>query len=404
MKIIQINSVYNKGSTGKIVFDIHNDLLKNNIDSIICYGRGKKSNDENVIKVCSEVYSYIQHFISEFTGIPYNGFFFSTRKIINIIKKEKPDIVHIHCLNGYYVNIYKLIKWLKINRISTILTLHAEFMYTGGCGLALDCNKWLEARGCHNCIRFKQEFHSKFFDRTNFMWNQMIRAFEGFDKKKLIVSSVSPWLLHRAKQSYVFKDYRNVTVENGLDTNVFHAYDSETIDSLKNKHKIRDEKVIFYVTPTFNIKPNHNKGANYVIELAKKMITEKVVFIVVGSYDKNIEVPPNITMLGNIFDQKLLAKYYSMADITLLTSKKETFSMVTAESLSCGTPVVGFKAGAPEMIAIKEYSCFVDYGNIDALYDAVIEMLSQNKKNFIIHKFAKKEMTKKYLELYHDLL
>ena len=232
----------------------------------------------------------------------------------------------------------------------------------------------------------------------------MIRAFEGFDKKKLIVSSVSPWLLHRAKQSYVFKDYRNVTVENGLDTNVFHAYDSETIDSLKNKHKIRDEKVIFYVTPTFNIKPNHNKGANYVIELAKKMITEKVVFIVVGSYDKNIEVPPNITMLGNIFDQKLLAKYYSMADITLLTSKKETFSMVTAESLSCGTPVVGFKAGAPEMIAIKEYSCFVDYGNIDALYDAVIEMLSQNKKNFIIHKFAKKEMTKKYLELYHDLL
>ena len=39
--------------------------------------------------------------------------------------------------------------------------------------------------------------------------------------------------------------------------------------------------------------------------------------------------------------------------------------MVTAESLCCGTPVVGFKAGAPEQIAIKEFSEFVEYGDLN---------------------------------------
>ena len=41
--------------------------------------------------------------------------------------------------------------------------------------------------------------------------------------------------------------------------------------------------------------------------------------------------------------------------------------MIVAESLCCGTPVVGFKAGAPEQITIKEYSEFSEFGNIEIL-------------------------------------
>lgn len=67
----------------------------------------------------------------------------------------------------------------------------------------------------------------------------------------------------------------------------------------------------------------------------------------------------------------------------LLTSERETFSMVTAESLCCGTPVVGFKAGAPEQIALKEYSEFVDYGNLDKLEKAVRRWLQKEKRTDI---------------------
>ena len=59
MKIIQINCVYNKGSTGKIVYDIHKQLLKENYDSIVCYGRGNESKENkilmNMIETCNEM-------------------------------------------------------------------------------------------------------------------------------------------------------------------------------------------------------------------------------------------------------------------------------------------------------------------------------------------------------------
>ena len=39
MKVIQINSVYGYGSTGKIVKSIHQNNLENGIDSYVIYGR-----------------------------------------------------------------------------------------------------------------------------------------------------------------------------------------------------------------------------------------------------------------------------------------------------------------------------------------------------------------------------
>lgn len=403
MKVLQINSVYKFGSTGKIMYDIHSELLNKNIESIICYGRRDKINEKNVYKVCSEIFSYFNHFMANFTGVPYEGFYFSTKKAINIIKIEKPDIVHIHCLNGYYINIYKFIEWLKNNKIKTVLTLHAEFMYTGGCGYALECNKWIENTGCHHCDKLKKEFHSKFFDRTHYMWKRMIKAFDGFDNDKLIITSVSPWLMERAKKSYALRNYKHVVVMNGLDTNVFHNYDMETINLLKKKHDIKNEKIIFHVTPFFNDNPNHIKGGYYVLELAKMMKNINVKFIVAGPYDNNIIAPTNVTFLGNISNQVELAKYYSMADITLLTSKKETFSMVTAESISCGTPVVGFKAGAPEMIALEKYSKFVDYGRCDLLYKMCMKILNENIEVKQEDKYSKLVMTKKYIQIYREL-
>jgi len=83
-------------------------------------------------------------------------------------------------------------------------------------------------------------------------------------------------------------------------------------------------------------------------------------------------------LLGNLSDQALLAQYYSMANVTLLTSKRETFSMILAESLCCGTPVVGWKAGGPESIALKEYCHFSEQGDLDGLEQDMQRMLKED--------------------------
>ena len=83
--------------------------------------------------------------------------------------------------------------------------------------------------------------------------------------------------------------------------------------------------------------------------------------------------------------------------------------MVTAESLCCGTPIVGFKAGGPESIAINEYSDFVEYGNLEQFESSVRKFIGSeiNKQllsNIAREKFSKEAMTNGYLKVYTQLL
>lgn len=399
MKILQVNVVYNNGSTGKITHDIHKCLQNQNIDSVVCYGRGEKSNEKRVYKVSCELYSKINHLFANMTGVLYSGCFFSTNRLISIIKKENPDIVHLQCINGYFVNIYRLLNWLKKNNIKTVLTLHAEFMYTGGCGHSIDCNQWKTIEGCghfEKCPHYKSEFHS-FFDRTSVMWKRMNSAFDGFNN--LMVTSVSPWLMERAKESPILASKKHCCILNGIDTNIFKYYDTLR---LRTMHNCEDKKVVFHATAYFTSNPVHLKGGFYVLEIAKRV--PDVLFLVAGDYSNNITLPKNVKLLGKITDQELLAQYYSMADVTLLTSKRETFSMICAESLCCGTPVVGFKAGAPEQISIPKYSDFFDSGDVEGIVHYIKNMCMKTNGNIIskdsIQIYSSKNMVKKYYSLY----
>lgn len=405
MKVMQINCVYKKGSTGKIIYDIHQYLQDNGIESLVCYGRGPKINEPNVYKTCGEFYSKINNLLSRFTGLMYGGCVFSTNKLIRIIKNETPDIVHLHCINGYFVNIYKIISFLKKHHIKTVLTLHAEFMYTGNCGYALECEQWRV--GCKKCPRYRIETRSLFIDNTSLSWKKMKESFENFND--IMICSVSPWLQKRSQVSSVLGDKKNITILNGIDTSTFRYNYNEEI---KTKLNIINKKVVFYVTSSFSDEKNHIKGGCYVIELAKCFLkTDTDVQFVVASKSKKPEkLPSNIIWLGNIENQVELAEYYSMADVTILTSKKETFSMVVAESLCCGTPVVGFKAGAPELITIDEFSSFIPQGDSEKLFKELQEFLYNkvwDKEKISIEakkKYGKDVMGENYLKLYQEMM
>lgn len=406
MKVLQVNCVYKKGSTGKIVADLHSCYLESGIDSVVCYGRGDRPSEDRVYKICGECYSKINLLYSHITGIMYAGCHVSTEKLKQIILKEKPDVVHLHCINGYFVNIYHLIAFLRDQQIPTVLTLHAEFMYTGGCGYAFGCNQWREASGCGmpECPRWRSETGSIFRDRTSIMWARMKNAFEGFDK--MIVVSVSPWLRERAASSVILGSKKNVTILNGIDTRVFHP---QPVEALKAEYGLQGKRVLLHVTAYFKKDKQHIKGGYYVMELAKKLKNDPdIVILVAGPHEKITDVSSNIIFLGNVKNQEKLAALYTLADATILTSERETFSMVTVESICCGTPVVGFVAGGPESIAIKEFGTFVNFGDIDALLKAVKKTLDKGK-SFVIAERAQKEYSKQrmvdaYLHCYEELL
>lgn len=395
MKVLQINCVYNSGSTGKIVYDICGGLKNKGHEFVVCYGRGKKVDESNVYKVSTELEAKIHSALWRLFGLQFGFSPIATAKTINIIKKEKPDVVHLHCLNGNFINVYKLLEFLKTENIKTLLTLHAEIMHTAGCDYALECEKW--KTGCYDCGKIKGKVSGLFRDDAKYCYKRMQNAFKGFSN--LTVVCVSDWLKERAKQSKVFeKSTVFKTVNNGVDVSAFCKTD---YDDLYEKYNLpKDKKIILHATPNFN---NVIKGGKYVVEVAKQL--PEYQFIIVGfNGDKSI-LSDNIIPISKTENKQEMAKFYSLADVTLLTSVKETYSMITAETLCCGTPIVGFEAGAPETITIPEYSSFTEFGNVELLCEKIKNMLDTDIDKNEISKKAKlryslESMVGNYMDLY----
>lgn len=400
MKVLQINCVYGTGSTGRIVESLHLYYQEKKIISKVIYGRGTKQSDLDIYKCASEFSSKGRNLLSRFNGNLYGMGNIETRRIIKYINKFNPDIVHLHCINGYFCNIYKLIEHLRDEKIKTVVTLHAEFLYTGNCGYAFDCEEW--KTGCIKCQDVKNAIGTRNVKSPSQNWKRMYKTFEGFDNN-LIIVGVSEWISERAKQSKILHGKKTRTVLNGLDTNIFNSLYSEP--QIIKKLKEDGKKVLLHVTPYFE---DGNKGGKWVLDLAEKLKKEKVQLIVIGKTEKEYKIN-NISFLGEIKDPKILASFYAKSDITLLTSKRETFSMICAESLCCGTPVIGFRAGAPERIALKEYSDFVQYGDLNSLKEKVMEYLKKPDQCLQISEeamkvYSKKRMGENYIKIYKQML
>ena len=192
---------------------------------------------------------------------------------------------------------------------------------------------------------------------------------------------------------------------NGVDVSIFKPRVSNWREKLGILY---NEKMLFYVTASFNPYEDNLKGGKYIIQLAEILKSQGYKIVVASNHGKVEKLPSNVIYLGRAKNQIELAELYSAADLTIITSKLETFSMPVAESLCCGTPIVGFEAGGPESIALKDFSEFVEYGNIDALTNVVIKWSGKIIDATVIASIAQKSyskeiMTYNYRELYCSL-
>lgn len=402
MKILQLNWNYNEGSTGKIVECIGDVLRAQGHGVLTCYGYGKDYYDNHSIKVCTPLEHKFNAVIGRITGIPFGGPYISNYRIIKVIESFKPDVVHVHCVNGYTLNVYKLLSYLGKANIKTVVTLHAEIYHTAGCSHAYECEQWKTK--CVKCPQFRNGKTSGVYDTTAISWQKMYDAINSFRPENLIITAVSPWLEERAKQSSILRRFKTVYVPNGLDTDVFYHRENKGLIE-RNQY----QKVVLFVTPYFSHDELDLKGGRFLPVIAESLPDYK--FIVVASQTaSNLKLmPDNVCLWGKANGQNELAQLYSEADVTLLLSKRETFSMVTAESLCCGTPVVGFMAGGPESIAMEEYSRFVEYGDLEAV-SAEIENLCSKEfyrtdiSNQSNEKYSKETMSSVFFSIYADLV
>ena len=311
MKVLLIDVNCKNSSTGKIVYDLYGQLMSNGCEAAICYGRGPKIKEKNIFKFGINLETYFHALLTRITG--YTGCFsyFSTKRLIRFIKKFKPDVVHLHELHAYFININALLNYLKKQNIKVVHTLHCAFSYTGKCGHHLDCNKWKTT--CGNCPKLKEYVSTAFFDHTKKMLLKKKRAFSDFNDMTIVCPS--NWLANFAKESFL-KQYPIKVINNGIDTTIFYPRDTQ--NKRKELNILLDEKVVISVAP--NLMSN-SKGGAFVLEIAKKAKDLKWKFILVGVNDTKINVPDNVILLPKISNQNELAELYSLANALLFVRR-----------------------------------------------------------------------------------
>lgn len=390
MRILYIDVNCKGSSTGKIVYDLFQETQKKGHDSTICYGRGRKVDEPEIYKFGIDFETGLHAVLARITG--YNGYYspISTNRLIKYIDNYKPDVIHIHELHAYFVNIVPLLRYIKKKRIPLVWTFHCEYMYTGKCGYAYDCLKFKEE--CGECPLLKEYPKSFWLDKTKQMLKMKKELLQDLD---FTVVTPSEWLANRVRMSFL----RNKTirvVHNGVDTSIFYPRDVE--ETRRKYGVVGKNKVVLFVTPDIN---NDRKGGKWVLQLAEEMKNENYTFVLVGKGGEKKNNKKNIIYTGGIYDEVELAYLYSAADVLLLCSEKETYSMTCAEAISCGTPVVGFKCGAPETVFSKPYAIFVEYGNVNELKRRMMEQVEKGKvPEAETKKYSNIKMATDYIELY----
>ena len=395
MRVLQIDVNCKSGSTGKIAYDLHTQLIKDGHTSAVCYGRGEKIDEPNIYKFGYDLETKIHAALTRVTGLTGCYSYFSTKRLLRFMRAFKPDVVHIHELHAYFVNLKPVIRYLKEKKIKTIWTFHCEFMYTGKCGYAYECENWKTE--CGKCPHLKDYPKSFFFDFTKRMFRDKKNLMTDFES--LTIITPSQWLADRVKQSFLGNKNIHV-IHNGVDTeNVFYP---RNFEHLKKRHHLTDEKIILAVAPDLM---SDRKGGKYVVELAKMMKDENVKFILIGVEDLSKKFPDNVIALCRTDNQVELAEYYSMADVFVICSERENFPTTCVEALCCGTSICGFDIGGTKETAPKELGSFVKYKNRIELKLAIEKRIEFFQECLDYSEFGKKNYSKQvmyenYLEVW----
>lgn len=391
MKVIQVNTVCGTGSTGRIATDIHAVLKAKGFSSNIMFGRGVAQECDSAIKISGQVdfYSHaIQTRIFDTHGF---GSVKSTKNALRLLEELKPDIVHLHNIHGYYLNVELLFNYLKQNpQIKVIWTLHDCWSFTGHCAYFdfADCDKWKNQ--CFSCEQKKTYPASNLFDNSKNNYQRKKAAFVGV--KDLTIVTPSHWLAELVKKSYLRK-YPVKVVNNGIDLTVFRPRES----AFRSKYNLKDKFLVMGAASIWS----QRKGFADFIELAS-MLPDDYRLVMVGlPLDKIKVLPSNIIGIHRTDNPIELAEIYSTVDVFFNPTYEDNYPTVNLEAIACGTPVITYNTGgSPESVS-EDHGFVVDKGNLSVVVE-VLGKLRTHPLNItsIPVSFDKNVFVKSMLELY----
>lgn len=397
MKILMINVVCGVRSTGRICTDLAEVLEQEGHEVKIAYGRFTvpREYDKYAVKIGNQMDFYIHagaSLLLDNVGLMSKK---ATKRFIEWAKEYNPDLIHLHNLPGYYVNIKELFEYLSNLNKPVIWTLHDCWSFTGHCChySANKCYKWQSE--CKNCKHLREYPPSLMWDNSNKNFELKKRLFNSVENMELVTTS--NWLKNQVESSFL-KNIKCRTIYNGIDTSVFKP----SASSFKQTYNISDKKIILGVASIWSEK----KGFNDFLELSKFIDSNYVIVLVGVSKKQKENLPYTIIAIERTDSVSELVNIYSAADVYVNTSVEETFGMTTLEAMACGTPVVVYDKTAVPEIVTEKVGFITQAGDINKLFNNVNKVLSgcidRTACREYSLQFDKKILYQQYVNLYKE--
>ena len=408
MKILHIVAGDLNGGAARGAYWLHSGLKELNIDSkiftnskitlgdnsVVTINNTKKRKAINIIR--GQLDNLFPLFYRKRKKIIFSSSFFGV-DFTKTNEYKEADIVHLHWINGSFVNIKHLGKIEK----PIVWTIRDMWPMTGGCHYAMECDKY--KTGCGNCEQLNS--HSS-YDLSKFILNRKKK----YLPKDMKIVGISHWLSDEAKKSELFKDYDVRTISNNIDSKEFFPVDKDIARKILG---IKSSKKIILVGST-NLKDFY-KGFDKYLEAIKQLDKEKYFLCFFGNVDKNVvsDLGFEYKSFGYLNDNISLRLVYSCANVFVAPSLMDAFGKTIAESMGCGTPVVCFDATGPKDIVTHKVDGYkAESFKSDDLSSGIewilnnknYEELCQKARNKVVGEFDSVVVAKKYIDLYEEIL
>lgn len=195
------------------------------------------------------------------------------------------------------------------------------------------------------------------------------------------------------------------------------VYQRSVSSDLRKEYGIRpEEKVIIHVSNFRSVKrvPDVVKTFSRV----HKEVPSKLLLVgdgpeltVACRLTRELGLEGDVLFLGK---QDNIAELFSISDLKLLLSEKESFGLVLLEAMACGVPVIGTNIGGiPEVVENGKIGYTCEVGDLDEITSKALEILkndqlhakmSQNAIKHVHEKFHSSKIVEQYLDIYAKTL
>jgi putative colanic acid biosynthesis glycosyltransferase len=398
VRVLQINSVCGVGSTGRIATDIHAILKEQGHESYIAYGRDTPINCNTSIRIGNKLDNYAH--VAKTRVFDKHGFGSkkATKEFIDKVKELDPDVIHLHNIHGYFINVELLFDYLKKSDKPVVWTLHDCWAFTGHCAYFdyVGCNKW--ETGCHNCPQ-KESYPASWVDNSMENYNKKKEVFNGV--KNLTFVSPSKWLAGLVKRSFL-GEYPVTVINNGVDLEVFKPTESK----FREKNNLNNKFIILGVASVWE----KRKGFEYFIELSNKINQDEVIVLVGLAEKQKRDLPPNIIGKTSTNSASELAEIYSSADVFVNPTLEDNFPTTNLEALACGIPVITFNTGGSVESVSNNCGYIVEKGDLKGLIEKIKMVKEKGQTSFLQYcsssastLYDKKDRFNEYIDLYSSV-